>query len=224
MLFFQQDLFLTLSCFYLKKGLRVCSKRGFCYICDWKIYQIYRIMTPATPEEVCRAISLDLKARGLTQQYVADRIGKSRAIVSNALSSKKRFSKEMAIRLSSELGYNIQYLLFGVGELRTDSKRADVELPTSGDRDVDYLLLASMVNIAEGILQTIGDSDALGAWASINCGDLNGYNENMTRLRTHSKGIKYLSPFLPSMVCTFIKTTRFTTIVSESNGNEANDD
>lgn len=174
-------------------------------------------MTPASPEEVCRAISLDLKARGITQQQVADRIGKSRAIVSNALASKKRFSKKLALLLCEELGYNLEYLLFGVGELKADFTHATLDLPTTENRDNDYLLLAAMLQIAEGIIQTIGDRDAVGAWTCINVGDLDGYKECIARLRSRSNSVYYFSPLFPQIVCSMIKNKKSVSLGLDSN-------
>ena len=80
---------------------------SFCYIRIDRIhFLICAIMTQATPEEVNRAVSKDLKARGITQQQAADTIGKSRSMVANQLSSKKRFSKQLASLFYRAFGYS----------------------------------------------------------------------------------------------------------------------
>lgn len=175
-------------------------------------------MIPATPEEVCRAVSLDLKARGITQQQAAERIGKSRAIVSNLLSSKKRFSKMMADLFSREFGYNIGYLLYGTGELRAKQILHDiVELPSTGPNGnptEDMFILGSMIDIAEGILHIIDDKDALGAWEAIKNGDYSGYSENMSRLSASHNKRRY-SPILARLVCERITSKVYLPITEE---------
>lgn len=161
-------------------------------------------MNPATPEEVCRAVSLDLKARGITQQKAADTIGKSRAIVSNLLSSKKRFSKQMAVLFNRAFGYNVGYLLYGEGSLKGQQILHDVvELPTSGaglETTEDLFILGTMVDIAEGILRVIGDKDAIRAWEGLKNGNFAVYSENMGRLSASHEGRQY-SPILARFAC-----------------------
>lgn len=180
-------------------------------------------MNPATPEEVCRAVSLDLKARGYTQQKTADTIGKSRAIVSNLLSSKKRFSKQMAVLFNRAFGYNIPYLLYGEGQLLGKQVIHDiVQLPISGDANnvnEDYMILASLVDIAEGIIRVSDDSNALGAWQAVMKGDFTGYVENMDRLSAAHNGRHY-SPILAKFACDKIKNNIYLPIIEDIKGKE----
>ncbi len=175
-------------------------------------------MNQATPEEVCRAVSLDLKARGYTQQKTADTIGKSRAIVSNLLSSKKRFSKQMAVLFNRAFGYNVQYLLYGEGQLLGTQVVHDiVELPVSGDANKvneDYMILASLIDIAEDIIRIAGDSNALGAWQAVMKGNFTGYVENMDRLAAAHNGEHY-SPILARFACDKIKDKVYLPIIEK---------
>ena len=181
-------------------------------------------MNPATPEEVCRAVSLDLRARGITQQQAAERIGKSRAIISNLLSSKKRFSKAMADLFCREFGYNIGYLLYGTGELRAKQIVHDIiELPSTGSNGnptEDMFILGSMISIAEDILAIIDDKYALGAWEALKNGDFPGYKHNMVRLSaSHNKAY---SPILARFVCERITSKMYLPIVEDVEDSDKN--
>ena len=169
-------------------------------------------MDITSPEDVCLAVSLDLKAQGLTQQDVANAIGKSRAVVSNLLSSKKRFSKTMAILFHQEYQYSLRYLLFGEGQLKDDfdpQKQVlhNIQgLPISADsRDAneDIYILASMIDIADGIIHSIGNKDALSAWNAIMMGDYSRYVSSMKRLSRNNAFIH--SPFMARFVCQKMK-------------------
>lgn len=169
-------------------------------------------METATPEEVCRAVSLDLKSRGYTHEGIAKEIGKSRAIVANVLSSRKRFSKQMASLFSRAFNYNIGYLLFGEGELKARSTIKDFAfIPSVGKYDGTMLhvsTLASLLDVAGGILRVIGDEEALKAWDSINNGDFDEFIEHMENLSSSHENRRY-SPILAKYACDNIKTTMY---------------
>lgn len=173
-------------------------------------------MSQATPEEVNRAVSKDLKARGITQQQVADKIGKSRSMVANQLSSKKRFSKQMAALFANAYGYSSQYLLYGEGSMMSELYQRErriihdvVSIPTpdvvKGDLD-DTTIFACLLDVAEGILRVIGDEDALEAWLQVKRGCFTGYLDSMKKLSNRHRGYSY-SPILAKIACDRIKYT-----------------
>lgn len=75
---------------------------------------------PLTTREICKAISKDFKLRGITQQIAADKIGTSRAVISNQLTGKRGFSQNMAKKFSNAFGYSIIWLLYGEEEMFND--------------------------------------------------------------------------------------------------------
>lgn len=172
-------------------------------------------MTQATPEEVNRAVSKDLKARGITQQQAADTIGKSRSMVANQLSSKKRFSKQLASLFYRAFGYSTQYLLYGEGPMMTDEYQQErriihdvVSVPTSDVSKrvlVDTAVFACLFDVAEGILRVIDDENAIDAWLAIINGDFSGYLENMKALSARHNNRSY-SPLLAKYASDRIKS------------------
>lgn len=66
-----------------------------------------------TLQEICKAISDDLKSRRITQKTAAEMIGTTKQTIANQLSGKKRFSVNMAQKFNEHFGYNIEFLLFG---------------------------------------------------------------------------------------------------------------
>lgn len=158
----------------------------------------------ASPEEVCRAVASDLRARGITHEEVGATIGKSRSLVSNALSSKKGFSKQMANLLSRAYGYNIGYLLYGEGELKNSQILHDiVSAPSAGTNSSaseEITMLAALVNCAEGILNVINDQNATDAWMALTHGDFNGYSHAMEKLSKEHDG-RRANPILARVLC-----------------------
>lgn len=75
---------------------------------------------PLTTREICKAISIDFKLQGITQQIAADKIGTSRGIIANQLTGRLGFSKNMAKKFSDAFGYSIIWLLYGEGEMFND--------------------------------------------------------------------------------------------------------
>lgn len=68
--------------------------------------------------EICEAISADWKARRITHQIAADKIGTTKQSISNVISGKKkRISVNLAQKLSEAFGYDERFLLYGEGEL-----------------------------------------------------------------------------------------------------------
>lgn len=171
----------------------------------------------ATPEEVCRAVAADLRSRGITHDQAGKTIGKSRAIISNLLSSKKRFSKSMASLFSSAFGYNINYLLYGTGDLKSKGTLHGIaEYPDGihNSTEQTIMVLACLMECAERILNIIGDDDAMDAWDSLTHGDFDGYTKAIECLSKRHNG-KKANPILAKFVCDHVSGKAYIPIVSE---------
>lgn len=170
-------------------------------------------MKKATPEEVNRAVALDLRSRQISQQDAGKTIGKSRTQVSNQLCSNYYFSKAMAELFARAFGYNIQYLLYGEGELKTEETlHAVLPALTSGNDHVeDVSVLTSLISIADDIIYRTGNEEALKAWRAILEGDFNVFIENIE----HISGRHYLPHYnaiLARYVSSRIDKTNFVVI------------
>lgn len=172
----------------------------------------------ASPEEVCRAVAADLRSRGITHDQAGKTIGKSRAIISNLLSSKKRFSKSMASLFSSAFGYNINYLLYGTGDMKTKggTLHGIAEFPDGINNSTEQtvMVLACLTECAERILNIIGDEDAIAAWDSLTHGDFDGYTNAVESLSKRFNG-KKANPILAKFVCDHVTGKAYIPIVSE---------
>ena len=83
---------------------------------------------------ICKAIAVDFKVKGLTHETAASQLGCSKQTVSNQISGKKKFSLKTAQRYTETFGYNLEFLLFGKGELNGTqplNSVVDVEQKTS---------------------------------------------------------------------------------------------
>lgn len=171
----------------------------------------------ATPEEVCRAVAADLRSRGITHEQAGKTIGKSRAIISNLLSSKKRFSKSMASQFSSAFGYNIRYLLYGEGEMKqkqTLHGLAEIPDDVKNSTDQTVMVLACLTECAESILNILGEKDAIAAWDGLTHGNFDEYSEAIERLSKNHTG-KKANPILAKFVCDHVSGKAYIPIVSE---------
>lgn len=75
-----------------------------------------------SPEEVLRAVALDIKSMGLTQSEASWKLGnKSKQSLSNLLSRKKYLSGIQAIKFNKAFGYSMPFLMKGEGELRDNN-------------------------------------------------------------------------------------------------------
>lgn len=68
-------------------------------------------------KEVCKAITEDLKKRRYTHKMAAEKIGTTPQNMSNMLSGRRQFSRNMAQKFSEQFGYSIEWLLYGEGEM-----------------------------------------------------------------------------------------------------------
>lgn len=166
-------------------------------------------MDKKTTAEICEAVALDFKARKITHQQAGDTIGKSKAIISNQISGKKPFSKSMAELFSRAFGYNTRFLLYGEGELRGDTIKEIIEVPDpQGSINDDVMLLASLTDVAEGILHIIGDEDAINAWEALKKGDFDKYRYSMKALSSTHGGRTYV-PIVAKFICDKIKGSKY---------------
>lgn len=129
-----------------------------------KGYPHYRAMAAsrkrAQPEDICRAIALDLKERGLTHEKAAMLLGKDNArSVSNQISGKRPFGKKSAALYARTFGYEMPYLLYGIGDLKKKtSVKQNLEPATISHRTVswgDYQKLKNRVAQLEKMLTTV---------------------------------------------------------------------
>ena len=71
-----------------------------------------------SPEEVLRNVAQEFKRLGITQAEVAKKLGmNSRQSVSNILASKKYMSRKQATKFNLAFGFNVEYLMSGIGVL-----------------------------------------------------------------------------------------------------------
>jgi len=170
----------------------------------------------ATPEEVCRNVANYFRYKGITHDDIGKVLGKSRSYISNVLSSKKRFSKQMAYKFSRAYGLNVGYLLFGEGDMIGSQTLHDIaEIPTyAGGKDRDtFVLLSSLMECAEGILHVINDKDALDAWYALANGDFDMYISAMQNMK--AKYHRVSNPILARYVCDHVGNKMYVPIITE---------
>lgn len=168
-----------------------------------------------TPEQICSAIAVDLKSRGLTHQQVADMIGKSKDVVSTQISGKRRFSREMATLFAMALQYNRNFLLYGEGELKDENMvRGLVRVPTVGpEMNIDVSVLSGMVSVAGNLLRVLGDEDALEAWNAMCQGDFQKYDAAINRLYARLGRKNFFTSVMAQYVCEKVSGQLVTTFV-----------
>lgn len=75
-------------------------------------------MTKTSPEEVMKSICADFKFRGETHESAAIKMGYNcKQTLSNLLTAKKYLTGYQAKKFKDTFGYNMDYLMFGEGEL-----------------------------------------------------------------------------------------------------------
>lgn len=144
-------------------------------------------MDQKTPAEICEAVALDFKARKITHQQAGDAIGKSKAIISNQISGKKPFSKAMADLFAKAFGYNSKFLLYGEGDLRSNTVENPVLTINTQESTLDKAMLASLLEIAEYLLHLSGNQVAIDAWNSMMSGNYRGYKDKIELLMKQNK-------------------------------------
>lgn len=154
-------------------------------------------MDPKTSERICDAIALDLKARKITHQQVADMIGKTKATVSTQISGKNAFSKEMAKLFSDALGYSLRFLLYGEGELIRNTGAYFSE------KEPGELVLRGYIDVLETIIHYFRDKDAIEAMNALRHGNFDAHVEAMKRFQKQH-GTRMYSPVIAKYVCEHI--------------------
>lgn len=87
--------------------------------------------------DVFAKIRADLKRRRITHKIAAEWVGTTKQTISNQLTGKRRFSKNMAQRFSNAFGYSVTWLLFGEGEMFDCGGNYDkIDVPDSNGRVV----------------------------------------------------------------------------------------
>lgn len=152
-----------------------------------------------SPKEIKEILALDLKERGITHQYIANLTNLSKGTISNALAGDKPFSRGIAVRISQVLGYNIQFLLTGDGDLR----RKDAPLPKIENKKGDEKLLAlypalnvCLLDILESVLYIMGELTATKISSYLNQGNYQGVDSIISDLETrYGKRVPRASAF-----------------------------
>ena len=126
-------------------------------------------------KEICEAISADWKARRITHQIAADKIGTTKQSVSNIISGKKkRISVNMAQKLSEAFGYDERFLLYGEGELYSEGhgvvinggRNTDTGLPQLyyiGYQDEPFKY-GRQLRVAERLIEILNNKVAISAF------------------------------------------------------------
>ena len=126
-------------------------------------------MEDNTPEDVCRAVALDLRARRLTHEEVGKRIGKSRTAISNLISRKRLFSRYYADLFAKTFGYNRDFLLYGKGTLMSNGKVNEIKFRPS-EWSPDSQILITLIDIAGEFIRLSGNRNLTQAWLSFTGG------------------------------------------------------
>ena len=122
---------------------------------------------------ICKAIAVDFKVKGLTHETAASQLGCSKQTVSNQISGKKKFSLKTAQRYAETFGYNLEFLLFGKGELNGTqllNSVVDVEQKTS-EVEPSVAELKKQVRLARRLFRIMNNPDAIAAYEAVMSGD-----------------------------------------------------
>ena len=122
---------------------------------------------------ICKAIAVDFKVKGLTHEAAASRLGCSKQTVSNQISGKKKFSLKSAQKYAETFGYNLEFLLFGKGELNGSQHMTsviDIE-PKTSDEEPSVAELKRQVRLARRLFRIMNNPDAIEAFEAVMAGD-----------------------------------------------------
>lgn len=163
-------------------------------------------MADKTPAEICEAIALDFKRRRMTHKMAAERIGKTKSSVSNQISGKKPFSKGMAELFADAFTYNIDFLLYGKGELtRTSpSHTAGYTISSIVADGLDTAYFPFLLDAADSLLLLSGNQAVIDTWDSLLCGDFDGYKKSIAVLDKDGH-IRPISLVTAKLLCDSIK-------------------
>lgn len=137
---------------------------------------------PLTTAEICAMIAADFKKRRITHKVAADKIGTTKQTISNQISGKKRFSKNMAQKFSSAFGYSPAWLLYGDGEMFLAGhgyigKDGENNLPYFVGNFEPILKESQTIRMAERIIEILNNKIAIEAFRAFIKGDYEQYHE-----------------------------------------------
>lgn len=124
------------------------------------------------PAEICKAIAVDFKRRGLTHRTAGEMLGLSKQSVSNQISGKKPFSLKAAQRYADTLGYDIRFLLFGKGNLYPNIKPEVQKACSFSRKDPSPVDLRVHSKIARLLLRLLNNRDAIEAYDALLANDI----------------------------------------------------
>lgn len=135
-----------------------------------------------TTSEICAMITADFKKRRITHKVAADRIGTTKQTISNQISGKKRFSKNMAQKFSAAFGYSLAWLLYGEGEMFIPGHGY---LGDDGETNTPYFVgnfepvfkESRTIQMAERIIEVLNNKVAISAFRAYIDGDYEQYHE-----------------------------------------------
>ena len=148
--------------------------------------------TKQTTEQICKAIALDFKEKGITHQIAAERLGKTTSAVTNQISGKKPFSRKTAEQYAKEFGYSVYFLLYGEGELHAanlyDGNCAiNLGIGIFGEEVISRDVLSATVYLAELLLHLTDNKDAIDSWNAIMSADYELFKKKIKPLIEENK-------------------------------------
>ena len=122
---------------------------------------------------ICKAIAVDFKVKGLTHETAASQLGCGKQTVSNQISGKKKFSLKTAQKYAETFGYNLEFLLFGKGELNGSQQITSViEVESkASDEEPTVAELKKQVRLARRLFRIMNNPDAIAAFEAVMAGD-----------------------------------------------------
>lgn len=145
--------------------------------------QSFILMNNLTPVEICEAVALDFKRRKITHQKAGEMTGRTKATISNQVSGRKPFSKEMAESFSAAFGYSVDFLLYGRGPLMKVEAEGGDNVGLEDIKDgLDSGSALSLLEVCQYLLYLSGDKASIATWESLLNGDLHGYLEKAQEL------------------------------------------
>ena len=107
--------------------------------------------------------------------------------MSNQISGKKPFCKCIAELFAKAFDYNVNFLLYGEGELRSTQLEDPVHTVNATSENVDKTELVILVDLLESLLHLAGNQDAIDAWNRLMDGNYDKYKEKVEILLTQNK-------------------------------------
>ena len=135
---------------------------------------------------ICKAIAVDFKVKGLTHETAAGKLGCSKQTVSNQISGKKKFSLKTAQKYAEVFGYNLDFLLFGKGELntcQTNVNSKDVATTVPVRNEVSASISVKQLKQIRNLLRVLNNNDACNAFDAVLAGDEGKYKTLYEKLR-----------------------------------------